>query len=60
MKLDLDVMLNGYEFTKLNEIDQSLLSGDLTDSEITKTLSNMKNNKSPGIDGFTSEFLKVF
>ena len=54
--LDLDVMLNGYELTKLNENDQKLLSGKLTDSEITNTLSKMKNNKSPGIDGFSAEF----
>ena len=29
-------------------------------SELTKALKNMKNNKSPGTDGFSSEFFKVF
>ena len=28
-------------------------------SELTKALKNMKNNKSPGTDGFSSKFFKV-
>ena len=29
-------------------------------SELTKALKNMKNNKSQGTDGFSSDFFKVF
>ena len=29
-------------------------------SGVTETLRNMKNDKSPGIDGFTANFYKVF
>ena len=36
------------------------LEGLLTLEEISKTLKNMKSDKSPGADGFTAEFLKVF
>ena len=36
------------------------LEGPLTLDEITAAIQNMKNNKSPGLDGFTVEFLKVF
>ena len=36
------------------------LEGNITYSEATNTLKAMKNNKSPGSDGFTTEFLKFF
>ena len=36
------------------------LEGELTEREILTALKKMKNNKSPGIDGFTSEFFKFF
>ena len=32
----------------------------LTLSELSKALRNMKNNKSPGTDGYSCEFFKVF
>ena len=32
----------------------------LTLSELSIALQNMKNNKSPGTDGFSSEFFKSF
>ena len=45
-------------------MDNKTLSQDqsdlLTYTEITTTLKNMKNGKSPGSDGFTAEFFKVF
>ena len=33
---------------------------DLTEEEVTKTLSTMKNNLAPGTDGITTSFLKFF
>ena len=32
----------------------------MTYVELTKALKNMKNEKSPGLDGFTVEFFKFF
>ena len=32
----------------------------MTYVELTKALKNMKNEKSPGLDGFRVEFLKFF
>ena len=54
------------EYVKVNDMktlsyDQANnLEGLLTCEEISKTLYNMKNEKSPGISGFAAEFFKVF
>ena len=45
---------------KLTEENKIGLEGELTDSEILAVLKKMKNNKSPGSDGFTVEFFKFF
>ena len=45
---------------KLSEDQKNDLSGKLTLQELAKALQNMKNNKSPGSDGFTVEFFKFF
>ena len=43
------------------KLDDSLaLEGELTLDELTQALKQMKNDKSPGPDGFTAEFLKFF
>ena len=44
----------------LSDIDASELEGNITLDEATSALRNMKNNKSPGTDGFTVEFFKFF
>ena len=36
------------------------IGGELTVHEVTNTLKSMKSNKTPGIDGITVEFSKVF
>ena len=41
---------------KLSSENKNKLEGELTEREILTALKKMKNNKSPGIDGFTSEF----
>ena len=43
---------------KLNQIETDSLEGPLTITELSNTLSNMKNNKTPGIDGFPAYFYK--
>ena len=44
--------------SKLSDLDPSKLEGEITYAELSTALRNMKNNKSPGLDGFTVEFLK--
>ena len=48
------------ENQKINNVSDSSLGAILKEEELGKVLRSMKNNKSPGIDGITSEFLKVF
>ena len=42
------------------KVSDSKLGEPITVNELTQTLKKMKNNKTPGIDGITAEFLKVF
>lgn len=40
--------------------EKSNLEGEISEEEIAFILSKMKNNKSPGTDGFSAEFFKFF
>ena len=47
----------------MNKLDQNnkfLCEGQLTENECLNALKDMKNNKSPGSDGLTTEFYKIF
>ena len=57
-----DVNLNNIlsNHPKISEVDKEKLEGPITYTEAANTLKNMKNNKSPGPDGFTNEFYKFF
>ena len=44
----------------LSEDESNTLEGKITFEEATYAIKNMKHNKSPGSDGFTVEFYKVF
>jgi hypothetical protein len=46
--------------TKISEGQKLLCAGELTEQECLQALKNMKNMKSPGNDGFTTEFYKFF
>ena len=50
----------GENKAKLSDHDSEQLEGEITYSELSETLKNMKNGKSPGQDGFTVEFFKFF
>ena len=50
----------GENFCKLNEDESNSLEGEITYEELADALKNMKNSKSPGMDGFTAEFFKFF
>ena len=54
--------LNFYDETaiKLNEEEQLTCEGNLTEHECANALKDMKNNKSPGTDGITTDFYKIF
>ena len=43
--------------SKLSDLDSSKLEGEITYAELSTALRNMKNNKIPGLDGFTVDFL---
>ena len=45
---------------KLNEEGKFSIEGKITEYECTCALREMNNNKSPGSDGITTEFYKIF
>ena len=51
---------NNLNIPKVNNIDYNVLEGKIESYELSKTLKNMKNNKTPGIDGLPAEFYKFF
>ena len=56
----LENILHHRDIPKLSETEKLSLEGPLTLNETLNALKNMKNNRSPGSDGFTTEFLKKF
>ena len=59
-ELNLRSAIENYSLPQLNESDVEKLEGKLMLTEISEALLRMKNEKSPGIDGFPSEFYKIF
>lgn len=61
-KTDLHDLFAQYKIhiPKVNEMEQQLLDNNITLSEILCSLKNLKNDKTPGTDGFTTEFFKFF
>ena len=57
---NLDEEFTNIEVNKLTDEHNLYLEGTLTYEEITNTLKHMKNDKSPGCDGLSSNFYKVF
>ena len=63
VNLENDVSINsilGENENILSDKDSKELEGEILYSELGFALKNMKNNKSPGLDGFTVEFFKFF
>ena len=44
----------------LDQNEKNLCEGQLTENESLNALKDMNNNKSPGSDGLTTEFYKIF
>ena len=59
-EINLELILNYPDIPKLSPQMSSLLEGPLSVDEVYSTLKLMKNNKSPGQDGFTVEFYRYF
>ena len=57
---DLNELLYAYHVSKLDNLQSESIDGPLTYTEIHMALKQMKNNKTPGIDGLPAEFFKVF
>ena len=58
--INLEKFFQNYKIIKLKDTQSNLLEGKLTVSEMGQALKNMKNRKTPCIDGFPAEFYKVF
>ena len=58
--IDLNQVLYHSDIPKLEKSEADKLEGMITKEEALNCLKNMKNNKSPGSDGFTIEFFKFF
>ena len=56
---DMNTVINA-NIDKLSNSDRDSLEGKITLDEAAITLKNMSNNKSPGSDGLTTEFFKMF
>ena len=61
---DINDALNGFlgdgVLAKLNHEQISCLESDITLTELSIALKRQKNDKSPGLDGYTTEFIKYF
>jgi hypothetical protein len=45
---------------RLQDQDQSICDGKVTEEECSNAINNMKSNKAPGLDGLTVEFYREF
>uniref|UniRef100_A0A3P8TVH1 Reverse transcriptase domain-containing protein n=1 Tax=Amphiprion percula TaxID=161767 RepID=A0A3P8TVH1_AMPPE len=52
--------LGKINLTKLSESASNAMKDPITKEEIGEVIKNLKNNKSPGVDGFPGEFYKHF
>ena len=58
-EFDLDLIFKDIKLSRITNDQATSIEGDLKEEELFESLKNMKNNKSPGIDGFPAKFLKV-
>lgn len=56
----MDFILSYLKLPLTSDTMNAKLSGDVTEEELIKAISRLKTNKSPGPDGFASEWYKTF
>ena len=56
----MDTFLDTYNLPKVNQEETWNLKGQIMPSEIEAVIKKLPTNKSPGPDGFTSEFCQTF
>ena len=60
INVDLNGELHNCRVAKLNNNVSESLEGELTYNEVTNVLKKINSLKSPGTDGYTAEFIKLF
>ena len=55
----MDKFLENYNFPTLNQEEIENLNRPITSVEIETVIKNLPTNKSPGPDGFTTEFYQI-
>ena len=56
----IESFLNSINLTKLTTEEADRITSPITEEEIKDSIRNLKNNKSPGPDGYAGEYFKVF
>ena len=57
---EMDKFLERYNFPRLNQEELENINRPITSNKIETVIKNLPTNKSPGPDGFTSEFYQKF
>ena len=60
LDIELETIIDPHNFKTLSNEDKSSLENIFSKKECLESLKKMKNNKSPGMSGFTVEFFKFF
>ena len=58
--INFDGFISNLEIPRPSVKESESIEGRITMTEASKTLKNMKSNKSPGTSGFNADFYKVF
>ncbi|KAF7648191.1 hypothetical protein LDENG_00160580 [Lucifuga dentata] len=59
-KEKIEVFFNSINLTRLTAEEADMMASPIKEKEIKENILKLKNNKSPGIDGFPGEYYKMF
>ena len=57
---EMDRFLEQFNLSRLNKEEIEIMNNPITITKIETVIKNLPQNKSPGPDGFTGEFYKIF